>query len=233
MKGRSFLTPAAIMVASCIAVALCAGAAVPQTAVSTHADVLRMADGSVVLGAFRSFDGTTVEFQTETARLRVPRKDVAAIILAGEVTAQVGSLTGPPTDHPEKEPAPDLGLTGTWRTDRLGELRVLQEGRRIYGTYGTKDARVDGYIHGDEIRFWWWEGVPQGKAWWDALPANKGFGFLRVVGRGELEGGWHMGHVPRKNVYKLKGHRIGPLPDGFRKEPPAAFVLPPNALKWW
>ncbi|MBU1245218.1 fibrobacter succinogenes major paralogous domain-containing protein [Myxococcota bacterium] len=60
-----------------------------------RADVLRLNDGTIHLGTLKSFDGSFFEFQTESKLVRVPRAEVAAVVLAGagtEVAAGPGTV---------------------------------------------------------------------------------------------------------------------------------------------
>ncbi|MBI3947240.1 MAG: hypothetical protein HY321_15045 [Armatimonadetes bacterium] len=201
----------------------------------TRADVLRLADGTVYLGTFRAFDGATIEFQAGDATLRLPRRDVVAILLSSPAEAQAAILTGAPSANPEAETAPDLGLTGLWNSPEWGAMRLVQKGRRIYGTYDWDGGQIDGYIQGDEIRFWWWELTPHGKPFADADLGQRGDGFFKISpDQRAFTGAWRYASGMKPDAPPTAAwtaQKQGPLPADFQYQPPA-FAIPEAATKW-
>jgi hypothetical protein len=195
-------------------------------------DALRLADGAVHLGSFVAFDGMTVEFRTEGATLRVPRRDVTAILFAPQ---EVTGTTAPVSANPEAEAAADVGLTGLWNSPEWGTMRLVQKGRRIYGNYDWDGGQIDGYIQGDELRFWWWEQTPLGKSFAEADEGQRGDGCFTIAKDGKsLTGVWRYHSSIKagtKPTSAWTAQRTGALPEDFAYTP-AAFTVPEGATKW-
>jgi len=208
-------------------------AASETPAAGVRSDVLRLSDGTVHLGTFRAFDGATIEFAAGGVTLRVPRRDVAAILLApaGEAAAS----TAAPGANPEAEAVPDIGLTGVWHSPEWGAMHLVQKGRRIYGTYDWDGGQVDGFIQGDELRFWWWEMTPHGKPFANADEGQRGDGVFTIAKDGKsLSGTWRYASdikAGQKPTATWTAQKKDALPAGFAYTPPG-YAVPEGATKW-